>query len=259
MKMFTKILCLVLCLGMMAGVLAGCGGGNNTVKDENQTDFYIVGGMSALSAGYDSNEVLNQLAENVGITIEWDTMSDSLSEQVNIRIAGEQLPDAFQGVGFSNYDISTYGADGVFIDLTPYINEEVMPNLTKILEENPDIRAAITMSDGKIYGLPSAEQMGTGGIGLENDYNIYTVPQFSMINKAWLDELGLPFPPPWRSCTPLWSLSRKTTCPPPTTATPKAPPFPCPPASTSGAGARTSSTPASASPTGPTTSATTWS
>lgn len=193
MKKIRKTLCLLLCMSVLLGVLAGCSR-NKNVKDENQTDFFIVGGMSALSAGYDSNEVLNKLAENAGITIEWDTMSDSLSEQVNIRIAGEQLPDAFQGVGFSNYDISTYGADGVFIDLTPYINEEVMPNLTKILEENPDIRAAITMSDGKIYGLPAAEQMGTGGIGLEDDYNIYTIPQFSMINKAWLDALDLEVP-----------------------------------------------------------------
>ncbi len=192
MKKFTKILCLVLCLGLLAS-LAACGS-KGPEKDASQTDFYIMGGMSALSAGYDSNVVLNQLAENVGITIEWDTMSDSLSEQVNIRIAGEQLPDAFQGVGFSNYDISTYGADGVFIDLTPYINADVMPNLTAILEEHPDIRSAITMADGKIYGLPAAEQMGTAGIGLEEDYSIYTVPQFSMINKAWLDELGLPVP-----------------------------------------------------------------
>ncbi len=191
-KSLVKILCLALCLCTMASLVA-CGP-KGPVKDENQTDFYIMGGMSPLSAGYDSNEVLNKLAENVGITIEWDTMSDSLSEQVNIRIAGEQLPDAFQGVGFSNFDISTYGADGVFIDLTPYINEETMPNLTKILEEHPEIRSAITMSDGKIYGLPAAEQMGTAGIGLENDYSIYTIPQFSMINKAWLDELGLPVP-----------------------------------------------------------------
>jgi len=193
MKKFTKILALVLCLSLCASLLAACGP-KEVAKDTNQTDFYIMGGMSALSAGYDSNVVLNELAENAGITIEWDTMSDSLSEQVNIRIAGEQLPDAFQGVGFSNYDISTYGADGVFIDLTPYLNADVMPNLTKILEEHPDIRAAITMSDGKIYGLPAAEQMGTAGIGLEEDYSIYTVPQFSMINKAWLDELGLPIP-----------------------------------------------------------------
>ncbi len=192
-KSITRILCLVLCLGMMASVLAACGS-NKEEKDESQTDFYIMGGMSALSGGYDSNEVLNQLAENVGITINWATMSASLSEQVNLRIAGDQLPAAFQGVGFSNYDISTYGADGVFIDLTPYINEDVMPNLTKILEEHPDIRSAITMADGCIYGLPAAEQMGTAGIGLEEDYSIYTIPQFSMINKAWLDYLGLEIP-----------------------------------------------------------------
>ena len=184
MKLFTKILALVLCLAMVAS-LAACGNsGNKPAADENQTDFYVVGGMSALSGGYDSNTVLNKMQEDAGITIEWDTMSDSLSEQVNIRIAGEQLPDAFQGVGFNNYDLSTYGADGVFIDLTPYITPEVMPNLSKILEENPDIRAAITQEDGGIYGLPSGGLMGTGATGADIDLDIGTIPQFTMINKA---------------------------------------------------------------------------
>ena len=194
MKLFTKILSLVLCLCMVASLTACGGNGSKTTVDENQTDFYVVGGMSALSAGYDSNTVLNKMQEDAGITIEWDTMSDSLSEQVNIRIAGEQLPDAFQGVGFNNYDLSTYGADGVFIDLTPYITPEVMPNLSKILEENPDIRAAITQEDGGIYGLPSGGLMGTGATGADIDLDIGTIPQFTMINKAWLDELGLPIP-----------------------------------------------------------------
>ena len=30
------------------------------------------------------------------------------------------------------------------------------------------------------------------GIGKAEDYSIFTIPQFSMINKKWLDELGLP-------------------------------------------------------------------
>ena len=50
------------------------------------------------------------------------------------------------------------------------------------------------MSDGKIYGLPAGEQMGTAGIGREKDYSIFSVPQFGMINKAWLDDLGLNVP-----------------------------------------------------------------
>ena len=201
MKTSTKrIGALVALLGVTAS-LAGCGGGKtNTVKpgtvntNTDQTEFKIISGISALSGGYDSNEVLNTMAQNAGISITWDTMSDSLSEQVNIRIAGNDLPDAFNAVGFSNYDLTEYGEDGTFIDLTPYITEEYMPNLTKILEENPDIRAAITMDNGCIYGLPAGEQMGTAGIGKEEDYNIYTIPQYSMINKAWLDELGLEVP-----------------------------------------------------------------
>lgn len=162
--------------------------------DTSQTEFSIMGGISALSKGYEDNEILNQLQEDAGIKIDWNVMSDSLSEQVNVRIAGGELPDAFMAVGFNNYDLTNYGSDGTFIDLTPYLTKEYMPNLSKILEENPDIRSAITMSDGCIYGLPAGEKMGTAGIGAEEDYSIYTIPQFSMINKAWLDDLGLEVP-----------------------------------------------------------------
>ncbi|MCD7807087.1 MAG: extracellular solute-binding protein, partial [Lachnospiraceae bacterium] len=194
MKKFRKLTGAVLSAVMAASLLVGCGSGSKTTVDENQTEFTLMGAQSALSAGYADNTVLNELAENAGITIVWDTMSDSVSEQVSIRIAGNTLPDAFIGVGFSNYDLAEYGADGTFIDLTPYITEEYMPNLTRILEEHPEIRSAITMDDGGIYGLPAAEQMGTAGIGDEEDYSIYTIPQFSMINKAWLDYLGLDIP-----------------------------------------------------------------
>ncbi|MBQ9306311.1 MAG: extracellular solute-binding protein [Clostridia bacterium] len=160
----------------------------------DQDHFTIVSGISALSAGYDNNPVINAMAEKAGITIDWDCMSDSLSEQVNIRIAGWNLPDAFNAVGFNNFDLLNYGSDGTFIDLTPYITPETMPNLSAILDEHPEIRAAITMSDGGIYGLPAGEQMGTAGIGKAEDYSIFTIPQFSMINKKWLDELGLEVP-----------------------------------------------------------------
>lgn len=195
-----KMVSCMLAAGMVLSMTA-CGGKTTSKAepgvantDTSQTEFDIMGGISALSKGYDKNEVLNKLQEDTGIKINWSVMSDSLSEQVNVRIAGGELPDAFMGVGFSNYDLTNYGSDGTFIDLTPYLTEEYMPNLAKILEENPEIKSAITMSDGCIYGLPAGEKMGTAGIGAENDYSIYTIPQFSMINKAWLDDLGLAVP-----------------------------------------------------------------
>lgn len=199
-NLWKRVVSCVLVAGLMMSMTA-CGDKKDEKKesgsvntDASQTEFSIMGGISALSKGYEDNEVLNKLKKDAGIEIDWNVMSDSLGEQVNIRIAGGELPDAFMGVGFSNYDLNSYGSDGTFIDLTPYLTEEYMPNLSKILEENPDIRSAITMSDGGIYGLPSGEKMGTAGIGAENDYSIYTIPQFSMINKAWLDDLGLKVP-----------------------------------------------------------------
>lgn len=202
-KMWRKVIAGVMAVTMAASMTAcgskggdgGKGGAEGVANsDTSQTEFSIMGGISPLSGGYDDNEVLGKLQEEAGISIEWNVMSDSLAEQVNIRIAGGELPDAFMGVGFSNYDLSRYGEDGTFIDLSPYLTEEYMPNLSKILEENPEIRSAITMNDGCIYGLPSGEQMGTAGIGASEDYSIFTVPQFSMINKAWLDDLGLEVP-----------------------------------------------------------------
>ncbi len=185
----------------MASLLSGCGLGkvgsvNNGEVNMNtdQTEFHVVGDISALSSGYDDNPVLNEMMDTVGIKIDWEVMSDSLGEQVNIRITGGDLPDAFQGVGFSNYDLARYGRGGTFLDLTPYITPEIMPNLYAILEENPSIKAAITQDDGGIYGLPAAEMMGTGAIGDEKDMSIHSIQQFSMINKRWLDDLGLPVP-----------------------------------------------------------------
>ena len=165
---------------------------------EEQTQFNVLSGISALSGGYENNTVLNAMQEQAGISITWDTWSDSLNEVVGTRISGNAASktpiDAFQAVGFSNFDLMRYGSAGTFIDLTPYITPDVMPNLSAILEAHPEVKAAITMSDGKIYGLPAGEQMGTAGIGREKDYSIFSVPQFSMINKAWLDDLGLAVP-----------------------------------------------------------------
>lgn len=188
-----RIIALLMALVMAFGMIA-CGGPKPAEANPDQTDFLIIGGMSVLSSGNDSNPVLTELAEKAGVEIEWDLMSDSLGEKVGVLIGGNQLPDAFIAVGFSQNDINEYGSDGTFIDLTPYITPEIMPNLSAILEKHPDIKSGITQADGKIYGLPSGELMGTAAIGATDDLSIYAVPEFSMINKTWLDELNLPVP-----------------------------------------------------------------
>lgn len=192
-----KISAIALSALLLAGTLSGCsskGDGQPDPSDTSQTEFEILAYQGPLSGGYENNAVLNDLQEKAGIKIKWNGMSESVGEQVNIKINGGDYPDAFMGIGFSDYDLARHGSEGTFIDLTPYITPEIMPNLSKILDEHPEIKSAITMADGKIYGLPNGEQMGTGGIGSDENYSIFTIPQFAFINKAWLDDLGLEIP-----------------------------------------------------------------
>ena len=78
-----KWISLILALAMMLA-LAACGGKSGAANngepnmDTDQTEFTIIGAQSALSPGYEDNEVLNKLQEETGIKITWNTMSDSL-------------------------------------------------------------------------------------------------------------------------------------------------------------------------------------
>ena len=203
MRKMKKFASLALAGTLLLGTLAGCGGGGGenpgggeANTNTEQTEFNVISGISALSSGYNDNPVLNQMMENAGVKINWEVMADSLGEQVNLRLQGGEssLPDAVQAVGWSNYDLNRYGGT-TFIDLTPYVTDpEVMPNLSAILEKNPKIKAAITMENGAIYGLPAGEMMNTGAIGAADDLSIHSIQQFSAINKAWLDDLGLAVP-----------------------------------------------------------------
>ena len=118
--MTKRIMALLLC-GLMILSFAACGSKDaKTNAKEDQKQFLIVGGMSALSSGNDSNPVLVDLAEKAGVEIEWDLMSDSLGEKVGVLIGGNQLPDAFIDVGFSQNDINEYGGDATIPMSTGY-------------------------------------------------------------------------------------------------------------------------------------------
>jgi putative aldouronate transport system substrate-binding protein len=116
-----------------------------------------------------------------------------LTERKNLIFGTGDLPDAFMGAELTDYELITYGNDGLLIPLNKYINEKTMPNLMKVLEQRPGSLAAVTMPDGNIYSLPSWTEMGfkyTDG----EIYSIFAVPQFTAINSNWLDKLGLKMP-----------------------------------------------------------------
>ena len=127
--------------------------------------------------------VMAEMEEKAGVDLDWQIYYNSdWSEQKSLLLASGELPDAFVGSICLNSSDMAQNKD-YFVDLTPYINEETMPNLTKAMEECPELRAACTDRDGKIYSLPKKLPLRPTVCG----NGLY-------INQDWLDNLGLEAP-----------------------------------------------------------------
>lgn len=184
-------------------VLGGCSGGNagNTKNQANQPDqtenfnktglpivndavtLNMVSPKAALAPEYSEMEIFKRLEQQTNVKIQWNNIPDTdYNEKKNLLLASGNLPDAFYGAGFTDYELVNYGKDGTIIPLEDLI-DQYAPNLKALLERRPDIKSSITAPDGHIYGLPSWEENNLG-----------SNPFFHVINKSWLDKLGLEVP-----------------------------------------------------------------
>lgn len=77
-------------------------------------------------------------------------------------------------------DFATY--NGLFEDLAPYIDNGQMPNVAKMFEDHPELRALSTDENGAIYGIPNYRSIWP------------TTNRVMYINQTWLDNLGLEVP-----------------------------------------------------------------
>ena len=161
-----KILCLLLALAMIF-TLAACGGNNssggndtpnegNTGTDDNaQTTFRVAidRWSEAWGLDYSKTAFLKEASEATGATIEWETYyAADWSEQKALLLAGGDLPDAFFGSNaLTDSDVSKNKAS--FWELTDLIQEN-MPNLSRILNDDPMMKSLATDANGEIYTLP---------------------------------------------------------------------------------------------------------
>lgn len=149
----------------------------------DKINLTMVSPKAQLAPEYNEMEIFKRLETDTNVHIEWNNIPDTdYLEKKNLLLASGDLPDAFYNSQFSDYELITYGEDGTIIPLEDLI-DQYAPNLKKLLEERPDIKAAITAPDGHIYSLPTWEENELG-----------TNPFFHVINTEWLDKLGLKFP-----------------------------------------------------------------
>lgn len=195
----TLLTTVVVAAGLSLSACSG-GSGSDPVAEDSSEDYgfnpeglpivddqltLTVGGEKSALAPEDFNsmELVQQWEEDTNITIDWVNQPGQVyQERKNLMLASDDLPDVLWNSGLSDAEIVTNGANGTLLPLEDLIAEHA-PTLDAILQERPDIRAAITASDGHIYSLPSVEELG-----------ILSYPNFIYINTAWLEQLGLDMP-----------------------------------------------------------------
>lgn len=189
-KVFQKVLCLTMAMSMLLVCLTGCGGSDANLN-ELQKQQKENGGFSVL-IGAESDEKPKGLYEMskerlqamTEYPITWETAAKVDSASVlRQQIAAGEYPQVVIGGFFQPSDISQFAANGIILPIEDYINEKDTPNIYKLFQERPKIRAALNAPDGHMYTLPGVKEF---------------MPDFlenaMYINKKWLDNVGMDVP-----------------------------------------------------------------
>lgn len=146
---------------------------------------FLTGKPPTTASDYNEVTVWKKYQEMTNIEIEWEMMpKEGLEEKRNLALASGSYPDVFYTGSMPNNDLIKYGEQGVFLTLNDLI-EEHMPNLTKILEEYPDIKKGITFPDGNIYALPTI---------YDPEFPSLLIGSKPWIREDWLEQLGMKIP-----------------------------------------------------------------
>ena len=207
-KVFVRILVLVLACVMLMSTIAGCGikddrnDGPVNVRDPYKepitTDPVTITIMTQRHAGVTNNAedlwffkymeyYLAQYGYNVTIDVQ---QTGDGATQTLLLLGSDSLPDILWGLALSNPTQIKYGVDdNLVLNLDPYVNETVMPNVYKRFQEDPDMLAACMTPADTLLCLPyispplwhSTAHNASSGSGM-------------FVRKSWLDACGLDMP-----------------------------------------------------------------
>jgi putative aldouronate transport system substrate-binding protein len=186
----------------MAAMLTACSkGGNDAGKDAaanpadsvlNASGFPIVKSSITLNvfgckdpnhAPWKDVLVLKEYEKKSGIKMNYEeTPSQGCDEKRNLLFASNELPDVFFRANLSNTDISRYGTQEQMLVPLEGLIDKYAPNLKQLFDKYPEVKKAVTASDGHIYSLPGIRLQSTGRV------------EKPWINKTWLDKLHLKTP-----------------------------------------------------------------
>ncbi|QNK59318.1 extracellular solute-binding protein [Paenibacillus sp. PAMC21692] len=142
---------------------------------------YLNSGAAATIKNLGEHEAYKKKQELTGVNVEF--IHPQSDEAYNLMMASKDLPDVIESGWISNPGGPEKAiADGKIIRLNEYI-DDYAPNLSKLLEENPEMRKIISTDDGTIFAFPF----------YRGDPFLLTFMGFAL-RQDWLNNLKLAMP-----------------------------------------------------------------
>lgn len=184
-----KLVSLLLIGSMTAASLTACGGTENgegaeaASADTGSEKVRLTALISKSGLTKDVNEFqwLKELEDKAGVEIEWQQITADWDQKKSAMFASGEIPDLlFAATADSDY----VQYKGLFEDLTQLIETDA-PNIQEMFQDHPETEMMAKTEDGKIYGVPGYQAVWPKVSGT------------MLINKTWLDNLGLEVPGTW--------------------------------------------------------------
>jgi len=99
------------------------------------------------------------------VSFQWTYWSD-WATQLGVALAGDDMPDLIFDLyneGLDKASVLKYGQQGMFVDYKKYI--KYMPDLTTLMDANPESYACVENDDGSMYALPCFTETPTAFTG----------------------------------------------------------------------------------------------
>lgn len=170
-----KLLAILLTVCLLTGVCA-------LASAEDKPTLKVLVLPNILTADVNELPYLKEMADKANVNIEWEAITTDYTEVHSTMMASGELPDILLGAGATNTsDFAQFGY--LFADINGLL--EYAPNVVKMFEEKPEIKKMCTSLDGAIYGLSKYQRYWPKNMCMQ------------MVNKEWLDRLGLEVPTTW--------------------------------------------------------------
>ena len=153
------------------------------ISDKTVTLTVWRGFSSTIMKGLDESEVFKEMEKRTNVHIEfiYPTVGQE-PDNFNLRISSNDLPDIFSTPPEYKGGYQKAVADGVYLELTPYYDKGLMPNVKFLRESRADINRDFIDDSGKMNFFPMVDIIGSA-------------PWSGMwVRQDWVDGLGLKLP-----------------------------------------------------------------